>query len=78
MGRRAACLSVDLADGIATQALIGRAAEALGPLSVLVNNASVFADDRLESLTGESWAAHMDVNLRAPVLLAQAFAAQAP
>jgi NAD(P)-dependent dehydrogenase (short-subunit alcohol dehydrogenase family) len=78
MGRRAACLSVDLADGIATHALIGRAAEALGPLSVLVNNASVFADDRLESLTGESWAAHMDVNLRAPVLLAQAFAAQAP
>ncbi|MBU4039991.1 MAG: SDR family oxidoreductase, partial [Alphaproteobacteria bacterium] len=35
-------------------------------------------DDRLETLTGESWAAHMDVNLRAPVLLAQAFAAQAP
>ena len=78
LGRRAVCLSVDLADGIATHALIGRAAAALGPLSVLVNNASVFADDRLESLTGESWAAHMDVNLRAPVLLAQAFAAQAP
>jgi len=45
---------------------------------VLVNNASVFADDRLDSLTGESWSSHMDVNLRAPVLLAQAFAAQAP
>jgi NAD(P)-dependent dehydrogenase (short-subunit alcohol dehydrogenase family) len=78
MGRRAVCLSADLADVVATHALIGRAVEALGPLSVLVNNASVFADDRLDSLTGESWAAHLDVNLRAPVLLAQAFAAQAP
>ncbi|MBU3971953.1 MAG: SDR family oxidoreductase [Alphaproteobacteria bacterium] len=78
LGRRAVSLSADLADVAATHALVGRAAEALGPLSVLVNNASVFADDRLETLTGESWAAHMDVNLRAPVLLAQAFAAQAP
>lgn len=78
LGRQAVCLSADLADAEPTRALIGRAVEALGPLSVLVNNASVFADDRLESLTGESWAAHMDVNLRAPVMLTQAFAAQAP
>lgn len=78
MGRRAVCLSADLADVIQTEALIGRAVEALGPLSVLVNNASVFGDDRLDTITGESWAAHMDVNLRAPVLLAQTFAAQAP
>jgi NAD(P)-dependent dehydrogenase (short-subunit alcohol dehydrogenase family) len=78
LGRSAECLSADLADAEATGALIGRAVEALGPLAVLVNNASVFADDRLDSLTGESWSSHMDVNLRAPVLLAQAFAAQAP
>ncbi len=78
MGRRAVCLSADLADLDATRGLIDRAVEALGPLSVLVNNASVFADDRLDSLTSESWSSHLDVNLRAPVLLAQAFAAQAP
>ncbi|TAJ56229.1 SDR family oxidoreductase [Brevundimonas sp.] len=78
LGRRAVDFSADLSDVVATHALVGRAVEALGPLSVLVNNASVFADDRLETITGESWAAHMDVNLRAPVLLAQAFAAQAP
>lgn len=78
MGRKAACLSADLSDAGETRNLIGRAAAALGPLTALVNNASVFADDRLDSLTGESWSAHMDVNLRAPVLLAQAFAAQAP
>lgn len=78
LGRRAVTLSADLADAVATHDLVGRAAEALGPLSVLVNNASVFADDRLDTITGETWSAHLDVNLRAPVLLAQAFARQAP
>ena len=78
LGRRAVCLSADLADEVATHELIGRAVEALGPLAVLVNNASVFADDRLDTITGESWSAHLDTNLRAPVLLAQVFARQAP
>ena len=77
-GRRAVCLGADLADPAATHALIGRAVEGLGPLAVLVNNASVFADDRLDTFTGETWSTHLDVNLRAPVLLAQAFAHQAP
>ncbi len=78
LGRRAVCLSADLTDVVVTHELVARAAEALGPLSVLVNNASVFADDRLETITGESWSDHFDTNLRAPVLLAQTFAAQAP
>ncbi|KQY87236.1 MULTISPECIES: SDR family oxidoreductase [unclassified Brevundimonas] len=78
LGRRAVTLSADLADAVATHDLVGRAAEALGPLSVLVNNASVFADDRLDTITGETWSAHLDVNLRAPVLLAQVFAREAP
>lgn len=78
LGRRAVALSADLRDVVATHELIGRAAEALGPISVLVNNASVFADDRLDTITGESWSAHLDTNLRAPVLLAQVFARQAP
>ncbi|HEY0600485.1 SDR family oxidoreductase [Brevundimonas sp.] len=78
LGRRAVSLSADLADVIATHELTGRASAALGPLSVLVNNASVFADDRLDTVTGESWSEHLDINLRAPVLLAQVFARQAP
>ena len=77
LGRRAAVLQADLADVVAAHGLIAQAAEALGPLTLLVNNASVFQDDRLETITGDSWSLHMDVNLRAPVLLAQAFAAQA-
>ncbi|WP_332656198.1 SDR family oxidoreductase [Brevundimonas sp.] len=78
LGRRAVSLSADLTDAIATHELIDRAAQALGPLSVLVNNASVFADDRLDTITGDSWSEHLDTNLRAPVLLAQVFARQAP
>lgn len=77
-GRRAVALAADLRDPVETHELVNRAARALGPLSVLVNNASVFADDRLDTITGDSWNAHLDTNLRAPVLLAQTFARQAP
>jgi NAD(P)-dependent dehydrogenase (short-subunit alcohol dehydrogenase family) len=78
LGRRAVALSADLRDVVATHELVGHAAKALGPLSVLVNNASVFEDDQLDTITGDSWDAHLDTNLRAPVLLAQVFARQAP
>jgi NAD(P)-dependent dehydrogenase (short-subunit alcohol dehydrogenase family) len=78
VGRRAVVLQADLADVEAAHALVGRAADSLGPVTLLVNNASVFQEDRLETVTGDSWSTHMDVNLRAPILLAQVFAAQAP
>ena len=78
VGRRACAVRADLADVVATAGIVGEAAAALGPLTLLVNNASVFEDDRLETITGASWNAHLDINLRAPVLLAQTFAAQAP
>ena len=74
-GRRTAVVHADLADETSTRTLVDQAVEALGPLTLLVNNASLFYDDRLETADRESWGAHMDVNLRAPILLAQAFAA---
>jgi NAD(P)-dependent dehydrogenase (short-subunit alcohol dehydrogenase family) len=49
-----------------------------GPVTLLVNSASLFEDDRVETLTAKSLDAHYEVNLRAPVLLAQAFAAALP
>jgi NAD(P)-dependent dehydrogenase (short-subunit alcohol dehydrogenase family) len=74
LGRRAVAASADLAgDGFA--ALIGAAPE---PITLLVNCASVFEDDRIETLSPEGWDAAMAANLRAPVLLAQAFAAALP
>jgi NAD(P)-dependent dehydrogenase (short-subunit alcohol dehydrogenase family) len=71
-------LAADLRDPSAPGDLAAWAAEALGPLTLLVNNASLFEDDRLDTLSPDSWSAHMDANLRAPIFLAQAFAAQAP
>lgn len=76
-GGRAAALQADLAAPEDVDALVGRAAEALGaPLAALVNNASTFEDDTLETMTRESWDHHFEANCRAPCFLAQAFAAQ--
>jgi NAD(P)-dependent dehydrogenase (short-subunit alcohol dehydrogenase family) len=77
LGRRAVTLAADLADEAATAALAPRAAEALGPLELLVNNASVFIEDGWADADRAVWDAHMDVNLRAPLVLARAFAAAA-
>lgn len=79
MGRVAVALQADLLVEEETAALVGRAAERLGgPLTLLVNNASVFEYDTLASATRESWDRHFGSNLRAPFVLTQAFAAQAP
>ena len=78
LGRRAVRLEADLSDPAAPEALVARAAQALGPLALLINNASRFEDDRLGALSPEGWEAHMAANLRAPVFLMQAFAAQVP
>ncbi|WP_371156750.1 SDR family oxidoreductase [Jannaschia sp. 2305UL9-9] len=79
MGQRAACLQADLLDLGACDALVPRAAEALdGPLTVLINNASIFEHDDIRTATHASWDRHIGSNLRAPFILTQAFAAQAP
>lgn len=79
MGRKAVALQADLVVEAEMQALLPRAVEGLGgPLTLLVNNASIFEYDSLSSATRESWDRHMESNLRAPFVLIQAFAAQAP
>ena len=78
-GGRAAVLEADLLDRQATAALVPAASEALGlPLTVLVNNASIFEHDNIATATWESWDRHIGSNLRAPFELIQSFAAQAP
>ncbi|WP_373357095.1 SDR family oxidoreductase [Pseudoroseicyclus sp. CXY001] len=79
MGRTAAVVQADLTDAEAVAGLVPAAAEALGgPLTLLVNNASSFHFDRLESATAASWDENIATNLRAPLFLLQAFGAQAP
>ena len=77
LGRRAVALPGDLADAAALPGLIA-AASALGPVTLLVNSASLFAGDSLESTTASLIDDHMAVNLTAPVLLSQAFARALP
>jgi NAD(P)-dependent dehydrogenase (short-subunit alcohol dehydrogenase family) len=78
MGRRAQTFQADLLDETQVQALIPAATAALGPLTVLVNNASIFEYDRIDTATRQSWDRHIESNLRAPYVLTQAFAAQCP
>lgn len=78
LGRRAIALPADLTKESQTATLIPKATGALGPLRLLVNNASVFEMDRIDSVTRASWDAHIESNLRAPLLLCQQFAAQLP
>ena len=77
-GHRAGIFAADLADHAAIARLIAEAAAALGPLTLLVNNASIFEPDEIGSLTRNRWDEQFAINLTAPVFLAQAFAAQAP
>ena len=79
MGRRAVTVQADLTVEAETQTVIDRAVAGLGgPLTVLVNNASIFEYDTLASATRDSWDRHLESNLRAPFVLTQGFAAQAP
>ena len=68
----------DLEKAEAPQNIINEVVALLGPLSLLVNNASLFEHDEIGDMTVESWDRHQDINLRAPVFLAQAFAGQLP
>lgn len=77
-GGRAAAFAADLADEGAVEQLLPGAAAELGPIGVLVNNASVFENDSAASATRASWDLHLAVNLRAPFVLMQRLAAGLP
>jgi NAD(P)-dependent dehydrogenase (short-subunit alcohol dehydrogenase family) len=76
LGRRTALVDGELSNEADVATLVPRASAALGALTALVNSASVFEDDRVETATRESWDKHIDTNLRAPLVLSQAFAKQ--
>lgn len=77
-GVKVLLLKADLARESETESLVARASAELGPLTGLVNSASLFEDDSWYSVTRESWDRHLETNLRAPFVLSQAFARQVP
>jgi NAD(P)-dependent dehydrogenase (short-subunit alcohol dehydrogenase family) len=78
LGGEAAVLHADLADAGAVERLIPQCAAALAAPVCLINNAASFVDDEVETLDIAVWDEQMAVNLRAPVLLAKAFATHLP
>lgn len=78
-GGRAVALGADLADLAAVRALPARCRDALGVApACLVNNASEFLLDSLDTLDEATWQTHQDINLKAPVFLAQAMLRELP
>ena len=75
-GARAEVVVADLADPASCAGLVRDARTAVGPLTLLVNNASAFEPDEIHSLDEALWERHFQINLRAPVFLARDFAEQ--
>lgn len=77
-GGAASLVQGDLARPETPSRIVAEAVHRAGHLTCLVNNASRFEPDEVGSISEVSWDGHLDVNLKAPVFLAQAFAAQLP
>jgi NAD(P)-dependent dehydrogenase (short-subunit alcohol dehydrogenase family) len=77
-GGQASAVEANLMDESATESLVLRAEELVGPLEALVNNAAVFERDTVDTVTRASWDLHLETNLRAPFVLMQSFARRLP
>jgi NAD(P)-dependent dehydrogenase (short-subunit alcohol dehydrogenase family) len=77
-GGRAEVFDADLADIKSLDRLVARCVETLGPPQCLINNASEFQLDSVQSTDEATWDTHLDINLKAPVFLAQAMARHLP
>jgi NAD(P)-dependent dehydrogenase (short-subunit alcohol dehydrogenase family) len=78
LGVRAAAIKCDLADAAAVSGLIGECSRRIGPLSCLVNNASLFEFDDPSAFDPATWQQHAAINLCAPLQLVRDFASQVP
>ncbi len=78
LGAETATLQCDLSKEAEVATLVDRAAREIGPLTALINSASLFENDDWQSATRKTWDDHIETNLRAPLLLSQLFAKQLP
>jgi NAD(P)-dependent dehydrogenase (short-subunit alcohol dehydrogenase family) len=77
-GTEATTLKCDLSKEAETATLVDRAVKEIGPLTALINSASLFENDDWQSASRKTWDDHIEINLRAPLLLSQLFAKQLP
>ena len=78
MGSEAITIQADLENVADVVRLAASVAEQLGPIEILVNNASIFDKVELENVSTEDWDRHFAINVRAPFLLAQEMQSQLP
>jgi NAD(P)-dependent dehydrogenase (short-subunit alcohol dehydrogenase family) len=78
LGRRAVAVNRDLAVEAGVRSLLAECADELGPVTCVVNNASLFERDDIASFSGDHLVRAMRTNVAAPVLLAQALRDQLP
>ena len=77
-GGKAATVQADLTDRTQRTGLIAQAASHFGPLTTLINNASLFEPDSAFDLDESLWDRHFAIHAEAPIFLARDFAAQLP
>ena len=75
-GVHAWAIHADLANANEVVELWSRAATAAGPLDILINNASIFPEDTIESCTQETLRTCHDIHLSAPLELSRRFRQQ--
>ena len=73
-GNVALAVKADLTNEVAVASLIASISNELAPVTVVINNASIFEEDTVKNATKTSWDRHLAVNLRAPFLLTQSLA----
>ena len=73
LGSNVYLIKADLNNSYQVLRLIRDAFNKMKGLDCLINNASVFENDNLTNLNDRSFSKHMNVNLKAPVLLTQNF-----
>ncbi|KQV63969.1 SDR family oxidoreductase [Rhizobium sp. Root1220] len=77
-GFRAVAVQADLEKFDETGELMRKASEAIGPIDLLVNNASVFHEDSIHQIDAKAWDEHFAIHVRAPSILSADFAEQLP
>jgi 3-oxoacyl-[acyl-carrier protein] reductase len=70
-GVKAKAYAVDMRDSAQLAALAGKVCSDLGGINVLINNAGVYIEKPISSLTEQDWDETFDVNLKAIFLLSQ-------
>lgn len=78
LGGVASAIAGDLASQADVERLVPECSKVLGAPVCLINNASEFLLDTVETVTPATWDTHLDINLKAPVFLARAMFLQLP